>query len=45
MHSAFPGSLVRLEAEYENEHAMDVYKSIGFSEMPYAELYRKPENR
>jgi GNAT superfamily N-acetyltransferase len=43
--SAFPDSLVRLEAEYENGHAMDVYNSQGFSEMPYAELYRKPENR
>lgn len=40
--SSYPGSLVRLEAEHENEHAMDVYKSRGFSEMPYAELFRKP---
>ena len=41
--TAYPDSLVRLEAEHENEHAMGVYKSQGFSEMPYAELYRKPE--
>lgn len=39
----YPDSLQRLEAEHENAHAMDVYKSQGFSEMPYAELYRKPE--
>ena len=40
----YPDALHRLEAEHENLHAMDVYKSQGFSEMPYAELYRMPED-
>ena len=40
--NVYPDALNRLEAEHENAHAMDVYKSQGFSEMPYAELYRRP---
>lgn len=33
--------IMRLESENENEHAMEVYKRNGFSEMPYVEMYRK----
>jgi ribosomal protein S18 acetylase RimI-like enzyme len=33
--------ILRLESENENEHAMEVYKRKGFSEMPYVEMYRK----
>jgi GNAT superfamily N-acetyltransferase len=33
--------IIRLESENENEHAMEVYKRKGFSEMPYVEMYRK----
>lgn len=40
--SAYPEALHRLEAEHENLHAVEVYKSQGFEEMPYTELYRKP---
>lgn len=36
----FPDSLVRLEAEHQNSHAMEVYKAKGFSEIPYAEMIK-----
>ena len=42
INAAYPDALHRLESEHENLHALEVYKSHGFSEMPYAELYRKP---
>lgn len=36
----YPDTLHRLEAEYENEHAMEVYRHKGFSELPYVEMVR-----
>lgn len=36
--SLYPGALIRLEAEAENERAIRVYKKCGFEEMPYMEL-------
>lgn len=40
--SEYPDSLHRLEAELGNAHAMEVYKSKDFREMPYVEMYREP---
>lgn len=37
----YPESLFRLEAEYENEHAMEIYKRKGFQEFPYVEMIRE----
>ena len=37
----YPDALHRLEAEYENEHAMEVYKHNGFTELPYVEMVRE----
>lgn len=36
----YPDSVNRLEAEYENIHAMEVYRRKGFSELPYVEMIR-----
>lgn len=40
LEETYPDSLLRLEAEYENEHAMSVYKGNGFREFPYVEMIR-----
>lgn len=40
----YPDALFRLEAEYENEHAMDVYRNKGFSEFPYVEMIRRTDD-
>ena len=37
---AYPDALHRLESEYENDHAMDVYRHKGFTELPYVEMVR-----
>ena len=42
INAVYPDALHRLETEPENLYALEVYKSKGFSEMPYTELYRKP---
>ena len=39
----FPETLLRLEAEEENRHAVHVYRKNGFEEMPYLELVRQPD--
>lgn len=36
----YPDHIFRLEAENENAHAMDVYLSKGFRELPYVEMIR-----
>ena len=41
--SEHPDSVIRLEAEHENTHAMEVYRSRGFEEFPYVEMIRIPE--
>lgn len=35
---SYPGAILRLEAEEENEHAVHVYRKNGFTVMPYLEL-------
>ena len=37
----YPDALHRLEAEYENEHAMEIYKRKDFRELPYVEMVRE----
>ena len=37
----YPDALHRLESEHENEHAMEVYKHKGFTELPYVEMIRE----
>ncbi len=34
----YPNNLIRLEAEEENKHALNVYKSLGYEVLPYIEL-------
>ena len=34
----YPGTIMRLEAEEENERAIHVYKKSGFEVLPYMEL-------
>lgn len=34
----YPGYLIRLEVETENEHAVHVYKKNGFDVLPYTEM-------
>lgn len=34
----YPDALLRLEAEYENDQAMEVYRRRGFHEFPYVEM-------
>ncbi len=36
----YPDAVHRLEAEHENEHAVEVYKRKGFEEIPYMEMIR-----
>ena len=36
--SAYPGALLRLEAEPENAVAVALYRKMGFEELPYLEL-------
>lgn len=38
----YPDSLLRLEAEAENEGAVALYKRHGFEEFPYMEMKRMP---
>ena len=35
---AYPGALLRLEVEAENEYAIGVYKKAGFDFLPYMEM-------
>lgn len=44
MEEKYPDALFRLEAEYENGHAMEIYKNKGFREFPYVEMVRTPDN-
>lgn len=37
----YPDALHRLESEHDNEHAMEVYKHKGFTELPYVEMIRE----
>ena len=41
LEETYPDCVIRLEAEYENEHAMEVYKEKGFREFPYVEMIRE----
>ena len=34
----YPDKILRLEAERENSKALNVYKNLGFKELPYLEL-------
>lgn len=36
----YPDAVHRLEAEHENEHAVEVYRNNGFDEIPYMEMIR-----
>jgi len=36
--SKHPDTLIKLEVEAENSHAVHVYKKCGFNEMPYVEM-------
>ena len=36
--SKYPGHLLRLEVEKENERAVHVYEKCGFEEIPYMEM-------
>lgn len=36
----YAGCLLRLEAEEENERAVQVYKKCGFTELPYMEMMK-----
>lgn len=39
--SSYPDAVVRLEAEKENERAINLYEKCGFEELPYFELIKK----
>lgn len=45
LEETYPDSVFRLEAEYENEHAMEVYKGKGFREFPYVEMIREETDK
>ena len=34
----YPGKILRLEAEHDNQRALITYKKFGFKELPYMEL-------
>jgi diamine N-acetyltransferase len=36
----YPGRLIRLEVETENERALAVYRKHGFTELPYMEMIK-----
>ena len=38
-----PGALFRLEAEAENEGAVRLYRSLGFTDLPYMEMMKRGE--
>ena len=38
--AANPNALLRLEAEEENSPAVHLYRSVGFTEVPYLELWK-----
>ena len=38
LNEKYPGTIMRLEAEEENERAIHVYKKCGFDVLPYMEL-------
>ena len=39
----FPGKILRLEAEHDNQRALITYKKFGFKELPYMELVFLPK--
>ena len=39
----FPGKILRLEAEHDNQRALTTYKKFGFKELPYMELVFLPK--
>ena len=39
--AAHPASILRLEAETENAPAVHVYRSVGFEDVPYLELWKR----
>ena len=39
--AAYPAAILRLEAETENAPAVHVYRSVGFEDVPYLELWRR----
>lgn len=41
LNESYPDALHRLEAEDENEHAVEIYKSKGFRKLPYIEMIRQ----
>ena len=40
----YPRSLIRLEVEEENEHAVGLYRSRGFETLPYMEMIRRSKD-
>lgn len=38
--SLYPDTILKLEVEAENEHAVHVYKKRGFKELPYQEMIK-----
>ena len=39
----YPGKILRLEAEHDNQRALITYKKFGFKELPYMELVFLPK--
>ena len=39
----YPGKILRLEAEHDNQRALTTYKKFGFKELPYMELVFLPK--
>ena len=39
----YPDSVIRLESEHDNIHAMEVYRGRGFKEFPYVEMIKTPD--
>ena len=38
--SSYPNTILKLEVEAENKHAVHVYKKRGFKELPYQEMIK-----
>ena len=40
LEARYPGAILRLEAEEENEFALRAYRKAGFDVMPYLEMFK-----
>ena len=40
LEARYPGTILRLEAEEENEFALRAYRKAGFDVMPYLEMFK-----